>query len=51
MALLKYEMKCSNEDCGKTAIILVEPEETEVPNKCPFCSGDSFEVTGEASEE
>lgn len=51
MALLKYEMKCSDEVCGKTTIILVDPEETEVPNKCAFCAAESFEVTGEPATE
>ena len=45
MSLLKYEMKCSNEDCAKTILILVDPEETAVPNICPFCSSESSELT------
>ena len=46
-ALLKYEMKCKDEDCGKKVFILVDPEETETPNICPFCGSESQEVTGE----
>lgn len=51
MALLKYEMKCKSEECGKTVIILVDTEETETPNICPFCGGESAEDTGEVAEE
>lgn len=46
MALLKYEMKCSSDDCEKTVLILVDPEETKVPNICPFCGGESVEENG-----
>lgn len=44
-ALLKYEMKCTSEDCGKKVFILVDPEEIAPPNICPFCGGESAEVT------
>ncbi len=44
MSLLKYEMKCNYDECGKSFIILVDPEETEIPNICPFCSAESEEV-------
>lgn len=47
MSLLKYEMKCQDEDCGKIAIILVDPEESKAPNICPFCGGESSEETKE----
>jgi hypothetical protein len=47
MSLLKYQMKCQNEDCGKEVIILVDPEETKAPNMCPFCGGESEESTQE----
>lgn len=47
MSLLKYEMKCEDENCGKTAIILVDPEEDKAPNICPFCGGESQEATAE----
>jgi predicted Zn-ribbon and HTH transcriptional regulator len=36
-------MTCHNEDCGKVAIILVDPEEVKVPNICPFCGSESSE--------
>lgn len=45
--VLKYEMKCGNEDCVKTTIIIVDAEEESAPNVCPFCGNESFEVTGE----
>ena len=51
MALLKYEMKCKSEECGKTVLILVDPEETATPNICPFCGGESAEDTGEPTQD
>ena len=47
MSLLKYEISCRNEDCGKTVIILVDPEESQSPNICPFCGDESSETTNE----
>lgn len=44
-ALLKYQMQCESDDCGKMSIILVDPEEDNIPNICPFCGGESFETT------
>jgi hypothetical protein len=45
MALLKYELKCMDEEnCGRKAIVLVDPEEPEVPHICPFCGADAVEV-------
>jgi predicted Zn-ribbon and HTH transcriptional regulator len=44
-ALLKYEMRCTSEDCGKPAIILVESDEIKAPNLCPFCGAESVEAT------
>lgn len=45
-ALLKYQMKCSGEDCGKIVFILVDPEEEAAPNICPFCGEESSESNG-----
>ena len=42
-SLLKFEMKCSHEDCGKVVVILVDPEDTEAPNLCPYCGSESEE--------
>lgn len=50
MSLLKYKMTCENEDCGKSVIILVDPEETEAPNVCPFCGAESAEDSGKSEE-
>lgn len=47
MSLLKYEMKCSNDNCGKVVLILVDPEELQVPNICAFCGAESSENTGD----
>lgn len=44
-ALLKYEMKCTSEDCGKQVFVLVNPEETQAPNICTFCGAESVEAT------
>lgn len=51
MALMKYEMKCSEEDCGKRVFILVSPEEIKVPNICPFCGGESSEYSEDETSE
>lgn len=45
--VLKYEMKCEEEDCGKVVIVLTKHDEIEAPNICPFCGSISFEVTAE----
>jgi len=50
MSLLKYKMTCSSEDCGKIAIILVDPDETQAPNICPFCGAESAEDVGDTTE-
>ena len=47
--LLKFEMKCSNRDCDRTSVILVDPEESEAPNLCPFCGTESYETTQDES--
>jgi hypothetical protein len=47
MSLLKFEMTCHNEECGKTAIVLVDPEESQAPNICPFCGSESSEDTSD----
>lgn len=47
MSLLKYEMVCEDENCGKSVIILVSPEEDKAPNICPFCGSESKEATAE----
>jgi hypothetical protein len=49
--LIKYEMRCKDEECGKRTLILVDQEETATPNICPFCGGESAENTGETSPE
>lgn len=51
MAFLKYDMKCSNEECGKSIIVVVDAEETATPNICPFCGGESAEEPGDATVE
>jgi hypothetical protein len=51
MALLKYEMTCKSEECAKTVLILVDPEELAAPNICTFCGGESVESVDEVSEE
>lgn len=43
--LLKYEMRCTSEDCGKPVIVLVDPDEHKAPNLCPFCGHESLEIT------
>lgn len=49
-SLLKFEMTCMNDDCGRTVIILVDPEEESAPNICPFCGSESKEDSGEQEE-
>jgi hypothetical protein len=49
MALLKYKMKCTDDDCGKQVIILVDPEEIKAPNICAFCGAESAEHVVEES--
>lgn len=51
MSLLKFEMKCKSEDCGRTAIIVVDGEEEATPNICPFCGSESSEDTGDTAAE
>jgi hypothetical protein len=51
MSLLKYKMTCESEDCGKSAIILVDPEEDKTPNICPFCGAESSEDGGKPADE
>lgn len=51
MSLLKYQMTCHSEDCGKTSIILVDPEEPNAPNICPFCGSESSESTGDSTDD
>lgn len=42
MALLKYEMCCT--ECARQYLVLAHADETETPNKCPFCGNDTTEV-------
>ena len=44
MALLKYELKCTDDTCSKRVIVLVDQDEQDLPCKCPFCSADVLEV-------
>jgi hypothetical protein len=50
MSLLKYKMTCESEDCGKSVIILVDPEEDKAPNICPFCGSESSENPTKSEE-
>jgi hypothetical protein len=42
-SLLKFEMQCEDDLCDKKYVILVDPEETETPNVCPFCGNNASE--------
>lgn len=46
MALLKYKMQCKHTDdkCNRQYFVLVDPEESDVPDCCPFCMHVAEEV-------
>ena len=49
--LLKYDLTCSDEEkCGKSYIVLVDPDETLEPTSCPFCGELSSEINEETKE-
>lgn len=51
MGLLRYDMECTHEECGKTYIVIVDEDETIEPTTCPFCGETSVEIESEEDED
>lgn len=51
-AFLKYQFTCEDDDkCGKTYIILTQPDESLVPDTCPFCGEKAYESIEASGDE